>query len=68
MTNYAGNLQFFTDVVTHLENRSERARQLVEERSRGLLGRAFSCVFSHLQDRDPHFDFDAIIAPVPVAI
>ena len=33
-----------------------------------MLGRAFSCVFIHLQDRDPHFDFDAVIAPVPLAI
>ena len=33
-----------------------------------MLGRAFSRVFSYLQDRDPHFDFDAAIAPVPVAI
>ena len=67
-TNYAGNLQFFTDVVTLLENRSERSRWLVEERSRALLGRAFSRVFSYLQDRDPHFDFDAVIAPVPIAV
>ena len=68
VTNYAGNLQFSTDVVTHLENHSERARQLVEERSRGLLARAFSHIFSHLQNIDPHFDFDAAIAPVPEAI
>ena len=66
--NYAGNLQYFTDVVTLLENRSERSRWLVEERSRALLGRAFSHVFTYLQDRDPHFDFDATIAPVPIAI
>ena len=33
-----------------------------------MLGRAFSRVFSHLQDRDPHFDFDAAIAPVPIAV
>ena len=33
-----------------------------------MLGRAFSRVLSYLQDRDPHFDFDAAIAPVPVAI
>ena len=65
---YAGNLQFFTDVVTLLENRSERSRWLVEERSRALLGRAFSRVFSYLLDRDPHFDFDAAIAPVPIAV
>ena len=65
---YASHLQFFTDVVMHLENRSERARQLVEERSRSLLGRAFSRVFSHLQNADPHFDFHAVIAPVPEAI
>ena len=68
MTNYAGNLQFFTDVVTHLENRFERARQLVEERRRGLLARAFPRVFSHLQNIDPLFDFDTAIAPVPEAI
>ena len=33
-----------------------------------MLGRAFSRVFSHLQDRDPHFDFDAAIAPVLIAV
>ena len=33
-----------------------------------MLGHAFSRVFSHLQDRDPHFDFDAAIAPVPIAV
>ena len=66
--NYAGNLQFFTDVVTQLEARSVRADRLVEERSRALLGRAFSRVFSHLQNMDPHFDFDAAIAPVPQAV
>ena len=66
--NYTGNLRFFTDLVTQVENRSDRACWLVEERSRVLLGRAFSLVFSHLQDRDPHFDFDAAIAPVPIAI
>src|SRR3954471_11128776 len=66
--NYAGNLQFFTAVVTQLEARSARADRLVEERSHALLGRAFSRVFSHLQDMDPHFDFDAVIAPVPQAV
>ena len=66
--NYASHLRFFTDVVTRLENRSERARQLVEGRSRSLLGCAFSCVFIHLQIIDPHFDFAAVIAPVPEAI
>ena len=67
-TNYAGNLQFFTDIVTQLEARSVRANRLVEEKSRALLGRAFSRVFSHLQNMDPHFDFDAAIAPVPQAV
>ena len=46
--NYADNLQFFTDVVMLLENRSERSRCLVEENRRALLGRAFSRVFSYL--------------------
>ena len=54
--------------MTRLENRSERAHQLVDERSRNLLGHAFSRVFSHLQNINPNFDFDAIIAPVPEAI
>ena len=40
----------------------------MEERSSGLLARAFSCVFSHLQNLDPLFDFDAPIAPVPEAV
>ena len=65
---YAGNLRFFTNVVMLLEDRSERARGLVEERSLALLRRVFSCVFSHLQEMDPHFDFDDAIAPVPTAV
>ena len=40
----------------------------MEERSRGLLVRAFSRVFSYLQNMDPLFDFDASIAPVPEAV
>ena len=68
VTNYAGNLRFFTNVVTHLENRSERSRQLVEERSHGLLARVISRVFSYLQIIEPLFDFDAAIAPVPEAV
>ena len=40
----------------------------MEERSRGLLARAFSRVFSHLQNLDPFFDFDAAIALVPEAV
>ena len=33
-----------------------------------MLGRAFSGVFIYLQNKEPHFDFDAAIAPVPVAM
>ena len=66
--NYGGNLQFFTDVVTQLEARSVRADRLVEERSCALLGRPFSRVFIHLRNMDPHFDFDAAIAPIPQAV
>ena len=65
---YASHLRFFSDVVTRLEARSDRARQLMEERSRGLLGRAFSGIFSHLQNTFPDIDFDAAIAPVPQAV
>ena len=53
---------------TLLEDQATRARELVEERSRGLLGCAFSRIFSHLQNLDPHFDFDTAISPVPGAI
>ena len=45
---YASHLRFFIEVVTRLEDRDMRACELVEERSWGLLGRAFSRVFSHL--------------------
>lgn len=62
---YAGHLHFFADVVTRLENRAERGRELVAEKSRSLLGRAFSRVFSHLLNTNPDFNFDTAIAPVP---
>ena len=55
-------------MVTQLEARSTRADRLVEERSRALLRRAFSHVFSHHRNMDPNFDFDAAIAPVPQAV
>ena len=65
---HASHLRFFTDVVTRMENQAERAGELVEEKSRGLLARAFSCIFSHLRNINPNFDFDAAIAPVPEVI
>ena len=68
MEDYASHLRFFTEVVTCLEDRAMRDRELVEESSRGLLGCAFSRIFSHLQNLDPHIDFDAAIALVPGAI
>ena len=67
-TDFASHLNFFTNIMTHLENRAARNRELVVERSRGLLGRAFSRVFSHLLNCDPHFNFDAVLAPVPSVI
>ena len=67
-SDYASHLTFFTEVVTCLEAQSARARQLVEERGHGLLQCAFSRVFSHLLNADPNFDFDAAIAPVPMAV
>ena len=65
---YACHLDFFTELVMSLESRATRARKLDEEKSGSLLGHAFTRVFSHLQNIDPHFDFDAAIAPVPGAI
>ena len=64
---YASHLNFFIDIVTRLEERAMKARKLVEERSRGLLGRVFSRVFSNLLSRDSHFDFNVVLAPVPAA-
>ena len=64
----ASHFRFFTDIGTCLEDRAARAHELIEERSRGLLGRVFSRVFSHLLNMNPHFDFDAVIAPVPGVI
>ena len=47
---------------------SRLGEELVDEKNRGLLGRAFSRVFSHLLNTNPDFDFAAAIAPVPEAI
>ena len=65
---YASHLSFFTDIVTRLEARAARSRELVAERSRGLLGRVFSRVFSHLLNHDPHFDFDDVLVPMPPVV
>ena len=53
--------------MTRPEDWAARARELVEERSRGLLGCAFSRIFSHLLNLDPHFDFNVVLAPMPAA-
>ena len=66
-SHYASHLNFFTDIVTRLEAQAAKARQLVEERSRGLLGRALSHIFSNLLNLDSHFDFSTVLAPVPAA-
>ena len=65
---YDGHHRFFTNVMTRPEDRAETARELVDEKGRGLLGHAFSRVFSHLQNADSNFDFDAAITPMPGAI
>ena len=67
VTDYASHLRFFTDVLTRLEDQAAKARQLIEERSRGLLGHALSCIFSNLLNLDSHFDFSIMLAPVPAA-
>ena len=65
---YASHLNFLANIVTILEARVARSRKLVVERSRGLLGRMFSRVFSYLLNRDPHFDFDVALVPMPPVI
>ena len=40
-TNYTGNLQFFTDIMTQLEAQSVRANRLVEERAAPCSGAPF---------------------------
>ena len=44
-----------------------KACQLVEERSRGLLGHALSRIFSNLLNFDSHFDFSTVLSPMPAA-
>ena len=63
VVDYASQLRFFMDVVTGLENRAERARELVDEKSRGLLGCAFFRIFRHLLNTNPDFDFAAALCP-----
>ena len=66
-SDYASHLRFFTDVLTRLEDQAAKARQLIEERSRGLLGRALSRIFSNLLNLDSHFNFSIVLAPMPAA-
>ena len=64
---YTSHVNFFINIVTRLEDWAARARKLVWERSRGFLGCVFSRVFSNLLSCDYHFDFNAVLAPAPVA-
>ena len=61
----AGYLGFFSRVMECLEEGAEKIRVLVEVKRRDLLARAASNVFSHLLHLDPHFDFEAVLGPVP---
>ena len=65
---YASHLSFFTDIMTRVEDWAMRSRELVSEKSWGLLGRAFSHVSSNLLNRDFHFDFNVVLAPVPTVV
>ena len=64
----ASHLNFFTSIITRLEALAARTHELLAEMSQDLLGRTFSCIFSHLLNHDPRFDFDAVVAPVPLVI
>ena len=66
-SNYASHLNLFTNIVTRLEDQATKARQLVEERSRGLLGHALSRIFSNFVNLGSYFDFSIVLAPVPAA-
>ena len=66
-SDYASHLRVFTDIVTRLEDQATKSRQLIEERSRGLLGCALSRIFSNLLNLDSHFDFSTVLGPVPAA-
>ncbi|KAE8798191.1 hypothetical protein D1007_26481 [Hordeum vulgare] len=63
-----GYLGFFYRVVEHVEASAKKAFTLTEEKSRDLLGKAASDVFSHLLRLDPDFDFASVLDPVPETI
>ncbi|KAE8817848.1 hypothetical protein D1007_04468 [Hordeum vulgare] len=64
----AGYLDFFTKVPEWVEAGAEQVGVLIEDEIRNLMSKAPMHVFSNLLHVDPHFDFEAAMAPVPRAI
>lgn len=64
----AGYLAFFTRAVEQLKEGAEKVGELVEVGSRDLLVQVLTSVFSRLFRSDPDFDFNVVIALVPIVI
>ncbi|KAE8784128.1 hypothetical protein D1007_42344 [Hordeum vulgare] len=58
-------VDFFTKVVEQLEAGTQLVGALIEEEIRDRLSQALKRVFSKIFHTDPHFDFEAVIGPVP---
>ncbi|KAE8792090.1 hypothetical protein D1007_33414 [Hordeum vulgare] len=61
-------LDFFTKVMERFEAGAQQVGVLIEEESRDLVSQALTRLFSNLLRSNPHFDFEAAMAPVPKAI
>ncbi|KAE8777577.1 hypothetical protein D1007_49648 [Hordeum vulgare] len=62
-----GYLDFFTKVVERLEAGAREVGALIEDENNDLLSQSLPRVFSNLFHTDPHFNFEAAMAPIPEA-
>ncbi|KAE8777568.1 hypothetical protein D1007_49639 [Hordeum vulgare] len=64
----SGYLGFSCRVVERLEASAGKALEILDEKSRDLLGQVASDVLSHLLCLDPDFDFASLLDLVPETI
>ncbi|KAE8819558.1 hypothetical protein D1007_02544 [Hordeum vulgare] len=60
-----GNAKLSAELVKQLEGATKKVDNILEEECRDLFSLAATHVFGHLLLRDPHFEFEEVVGPVP---
>ncbi|KAE8816504.1 hypothetical protein D1007_05836 [Hordeum vulgare] len=57
--------KFYFELIKELEGMVKKVDNILEEECRDLFTMAATRAFNHLLLRDPHFEFEEVMGPVP---